>query len=245
LVLAEEKKTPMRVVLKPAGLLMVFGIFAIFVSVLVIRAQGAKLREAPEMAPIAAFQSKKKVAGGNATFDSRDKMVPVNLTEVGKKDWVVWGLDDSSKSVRKADSEKIISDYTLVQPKSAILEIGKRGPTRGLRWSNGAPKKQTDVTYAGVHVNNQNGFRVKVPASTEEQVLWVYVGGLKTGSSFTATIPDGSKPKISIAEDLALGEGYYSRAYKVAFKATKSGQDLTVTWQSGGGNISLLAAALE
>src|SRR5690349_17294544 len=123
----------MRIVLKPAGLLVVFGVFAIFVSVLVIRAQGSKLREAPEMGPVSAFQSKKKAEGGDkAIFDARDKMVPVNLTEVGKKDWVVWGLDDSNKTVRKAESKKTISDYTLVQPKDGILAIGKRGPTRGL-----------------------------------------------------------------------------------------------------------------
>src|SRR5687768_1546333 len=114
----------MRIVLKPAGLMVVFGIFAIFVSVLVIRAQGAKLREAPEMAPIAAFKSKKKAAGGKSLFDARDKMVPVNLTEVGKKDWVVWGLDDSIKSARKADTKKLISDYTLVRPKETILAVG-------------------------------------------------------------------------------------------------------------------------
>jgi hypothetical protein len=238
----------MRVVLKPAGLLMVFGIFAIFVSVLVIRAQGAKLREAPEMAPIAAFESKKKKAAGDKPlFDARDKMVPVNLTEVGKRDWVVWGLDDSNKSARKADTKKIISDYTLVRPKDSILAVGKRGPTRGLHWTDGTPKKETEVTYAGVHVEKQNGFRLKLPASTEEQVLWVYVGGYKTGGEFTTFVTDGSKPTVATAEDIALGEGYYSRAYKVTFKASTSGQDLTVIWRSSGdnGNISLLAAALE
>lgn len=238
----------MRIVLKPAGLLVVLGIFAIFVSVLVIRAQGAKLREAPEMGPLAEFQSKKKTEGGNkAVFDTRDKMVPVNLTEVGKKDWVVWGLDDSNKSVRKEGSKKLISDYTLVRPKDAILSVGKRGPTRGLHWTDGDSQKQTEITYAGVHVDKKNGFRLTVPASTDPQTLWIYVGGYKTGGEFTAFVADGSKPDVKVAEDIALGEGYYSRAYRITFKATTSGQNMTVVWRSGGdnGNISLLAAALE
>jgi hypothetical protein len=237
----------MRIVLKPAGALLVVGSIAALVVFIVVRNEQSRPPETPEMGPIAGFQSKKKKVGDvNAIFDSKDKMVPINLTEAGSRDWIVWGVEKQSGPVRKADGGAVIGDYELLIPDKAPLGAGKRGPTRGLRWTGGKPVAQSDITYAGVHVGEGNGFRFKVPATNEEQTLRVFVGGLRTPGDFSAFVTDGSKPAVKHT-DLALSEGYYSRMYEVTFKATTPKQVLTVVWKEGGqgGNVSLQAAALE
>lgn len=237
----------MRIVLKPAGALLVVGAVAALVIIVVVRNEQTALTNTPEMGPVATFQSKKKKPGEiNAIFDSKDKMLPINLTEAGTHDWVVWGVDGASGPIRKANGNGVIGDYELLLPDKQVLGEGKRGPTRGLHWSDGKPQEKADIVYAGAHVSDGNGFRFKVPATSEEQVLRVFVGGYKTGGNFSAFVTDGSTVQTK-QTDVALSEGYYSRMYEVTFKATTPNQVLTVVWKGGGsaGNVSLQAAALE
>lgn len=237
----------MRIILKPAGLLLLLGVLVVLTTQIIARQQKARLQQLPETAPIAAFKSKKaKEKSATGVFDSKEKMVVVNLTEAGTTDWVHWGFGGSKGVTRKATAKKLIGDLKLVKPEAGLLPEGQRGPSRGLVWRDGTPTKSVDLTYAGVHVGSGNGFIFTVPAETREQTLTVYVGGLKAGGEFLATVAGGPQPEIT-KEDVALGIGYYSRMYKVKFQGSAPGQKLQVTWRlaSGGGNISLQAASLK
>ncbi|GAB4453274.1 MAG: hypothetical protein OHK0029_05770 [Armatimonadaceae bacterium] len=220
------------------------GLITLATTTVVVGLQQNKLREMPELGPLKEFKSKREKP---ELFDSKGKMKPINLTESGAKDWVVWGYDKATKPIRKAGTKKWISDYELIQPGNKTVQPGKRGPSRAIVWKDGNPVKAVDVTYAGVHAAKDNGFRFKVPATTETQTLEVYVGGYKAGGNFSAFLTDGS-PVAMTTQDVALEEGYYSRTYSVDFKATAPNQELTVVWrinEGSGGNISLQGAALR
>jgi hypothetical protein len=237
----------MRVILKPAGAMIVLGATAVLAAVALTRPQKEQIKEQVELPASDLFKSKKQNAPG--LYDSKDKMAPINLTQVGGTDWVVWGTtSDPKQAVRKADSPKAISDFALIMPERKILGVGKRGPARGLTWSNGAPTAKAPIAYGGLYVGEQNGFKFTVPApvGSKPKKLRVYVGGYQAGGDFSAWITDGSKPKTTHTE-IALGQGYYAREYVVEFKASAPGQKMEVVWkmERGGGNVSLLAAALE
>jgi hypothetical protein len=227
--------------------MIVLGATAVLAAVALTRPQKEQLKEQTELPASDLFVPKK--ADKTSLYDSKDQMGLINLTQAGKTDWVCWGTtNDPKQTVRKANAAAVISDYTLVLPEQKILGAGKRGPARGLTWSNGAPTTNASVAYGGVYVGEQNGFKLTVPApvSSKPKKLHVYVGGYKAGGDFSAWIPDGSKPYVSHKE-IALGEGYYAREYTVEFKATAPNQKMEVVWKMarGGGNVSLLAAALE
>jgi hypothetical protein len=236
----------MRVVLKPAGLLVVMGMVTALATVIYAKSQRARISQLPTTAPIEGFKSK-KAAGPKGVFDSTDKMAPVNLSEVGKADWVYWGMGGNKAVVRKAGGSKEIGTFELIQPKAGLLSKGEKGRSRAFLWSDGAPVKSTPVTYAGVHVKAGNGFRLSVPAEKgDDRTLYVFVGGWKAGGQFSAWVTDGTTPEVK-KEDIALDSGYYSRVYAVRYHASTPDQQLKVTWRldSGEGNISLQAVALQ
>jgi hypothetical protein len=235
----------MRVIIKPAGAMLLTGSLVVVSSLVYARYQKSHVRAAAETAPTGLFVSHKaKAAAG--VFDSKDKMVPVDLSEVGTQDWVHWGLG-GNKHVTRKDGDRRIGSFELIQPKVGLLsDAAQRGPSRGFAWQDGAPTRSTRVTYDGVHVSANNGFRFSVPAEKKDHTLVVYVGGYKAGGIFSAWVTDGNQPEIR-KEDIALGNGYYSRAYRVKYHASSPGQELKVVWkmENGGGNISLQAAALQ
>jgi hypothetical protein len=226
--------------------MIVLGATAVLAAVALTRPQKEQIKAQAELPGSDLFKSKR---AQSSLYDSKDKMAAINLTETGQSDWVCWGTnDDPKRAVRKAGGASLISDYKLIVPEKKILGVGKRGPARGLTWSNGAPTKQVPVAYGGVYVGETNGFKFTVPAKQGDktQKLHVYVGGFKAGGDFSAWVTDGNKPKTEMKE-LALGEGYYAREYTIEFKATAPNQNLEVVWkmERGGGNVSLMAAALE
>jgi|GEM_PF-3160064 hypothetical protein len=240
----------MRVILKPAGLLFVIGVLVILSSVIYSRRKKEEIARMPETGVIAGFESKKKNAAGgapkNALFQTRDAVKPVDLTAVGKLDWVHWGHPDNQSVNRKATARKWIGDMTLLQPGVGIRKEGERGPSRGVSWSDGAPTRKIDVVYSGLFVSETNGFRFDVAADATPRKLHVYTGGYQAGGTLKVKLSDGSKPIVTPTE-AALASGYYARAYTIAFQAKSPAQKLTVEWAktSGPGNVSLQAAALE
>ena len=238
----------LKVMVKPAGVILTVGVVAIVATVTFLKPQKASLAALPpETAPIEAFRSHKADTHKKSLFDSREAMVPVSLSDEGKQDWVVWGVSDTQKSVHKKERTVSISDFTLLNPQEKTLGVGKRGPSRGLMWTGGTPIARSGVTYAGVHIEGDNGFQFQVTLhDSAPHTLRVYTGGWKSEGSFVARRPDGTTLPAA-GQAIALQEGYYSSVYTVAIPAAKPGEKLTVEWKhkGTGGNISLLAAALK
>jgi len=198
----------------------------------------------PETAPIPGFQLKSSPV---SIYDDPTKMPPINLTDVGKVDWVHWGTMAQKPDGRKQGGSAIGS-LSLIAPQAGLIPSGKQGPSRGVVWSDeNSSKGKTPVTYEALHVGTQNGFRFNVtPHDTKAHKLRVYCGGLTAEGVFDARMSDGSPVKAD-REDAALPNHYYTCIYTVAFQPSKPDRSLAIEWKMGGGtgNISLQAAALE
>lgn len=241
----------MRVILKPAGLILLLGALVVLTSLVIIKPQKAKLLESSESAPLDVFKSEKKANRGSASiFDGQDAVTQVNLSEVGTQDWVHWGLTGPKSVNRKAGGGNRISDFRLLNGDDGLITDGKRGPTRGISWTGGTPTSKETLTYSGIHVR-KNGFAFHVPADSKPHTLRVYTGGLRAQGEFSAWLsgsPDAAKPKVAM-QDTALANGYWTRIYTVDMPAA-AGQTLNVTWRMKGdsgdkSNVSLQAAALD
>jgi len=236
----------MRVILKPAGAILVCGMLVVLTCTIYAKRKKADIAVLPETAPIAGFTAKAGEANAAGLFDSADKMRPIDLSVAGKLDWVHWGMS-GTKSVNRKGGVKQIGEFTFLNPSAGALPTGKQGPSRAFLWHDGAPVKSTTKTYGGVFVGGNNGFTFSVPATTTtEHTLTVYVGGWHTGGSFSAAMSDNTAVQIDHT-DTALESGYYSRLYKVRFHSGSPGQTLRVEWKANGGegNISLQAATLQ
>lgn len=235
----------MRVILKPAGVVLLVGAMASLACITFARHERERLREIPEAPPIDSFQTRKVKRPPKSVFDGADQMKPVNLSEAGPLDWVHWGDRGNAAMNRKAGVEPVIGAFETLKG-GGVLAAGKRGPSRAFLWSDGTPELSTKPTYSGAHVGAKDGFKLTVPATGEERTLFVFVGGWKALPNFSAFVSDGSQPKVDV-KDVALGSGYYSRTYRVTFSASTPGQKLNVVWrmESGDGNISLQGAALR
>ena len=236
----------MRVVLKPAGVLLVIGAMIVLAIMALVKPQKEKIAEAAEFAPIAGLKSKKQNKDKLALFEGKDTVRPVDLSEVGTLDWVHWGLGGPDKVNRKDSENKRISDFTFFNDKKNVQTEGKRGPARGLWWHGGTPTEKSAITYAGVHVGEQNGFRFSVEADKTPRTLRVYAGGYMAEGEFSAWRSDGTPAKVAV-QDIALASGFYTRVYTIRFQASEPKQRLNVVWRKKGGpgNISLQAAALQ
>ncbi len=242
-----RKVETMKVILKPAGLLMITGVFLTVVSFAVAGILRSRIKEPPKAATIDLFQSKTGKKSNINLYDSKETMVVVDLTSVGKSDWVHWGRGGSAAVTRKARTGSPIGTFELLTGDGDLLPAGtERGPSRGFTWRDGTPTSTEKITYDGVHLAKANGFRLRIPADRTEKTAIFYVGGYRSGGFFSAKLSDGTKPTVKVT-DIALGSGYYSRAYTVTFRTAASGQDLEAVWKKDDdqGNISLQAVALQ
>jgi hypothetical protein len=116
---------------------------------------------------------------------------------------------------------------------------------RAMSWSDGTPTKSSTNNLNGLYIIGQGqGFSFTAPADTTQRTLVVHVGGWSSGGTLTAQLSDGSA--ASYTNTTATNGNQYDWNYTLTYNAASAGQTLTVTWKmsSGGGNVTLAAAAL-
>ena len=227
----------MRVILKPAGAIMVAGT----VSLLGIFAftQMGKGGKAPVDVAVAA------PATDIAAPPTEVRSVFVNMDTVGKHDWVFW--KDDKTFVRKAKVTPLVGPLEVVGGTAHPFASN----IRTFSWSDGATIGKGSNAHEGVKVSGKgSGFRFSVPATTDTaHNLRVYIGGFQAGCIFQAKLSDGSEPeRIDMAESVGSG-GHFVRLYTIRFKAKQPDQKLMVSWicstGSGNGYVTAQAAAVE
>lgn len=225
----------------PAGVLLLLGGLASLSALALVKPIKSSFEVLPETKPIAGFASQKKAI---STFNSREELHPVNLTTEGKIDWICWRSDDPHGEVRRRSGGKLFTPLKLLSGATPELAKSESGPSRAFIWSDGDSLLPDKVAYPGFHT--ADGFMFSVKVDTAPHTLTVYVGGYKAGGDFAATVSDGSVPTIT-KSDIALGEGYYSRAYKIHFRASSPGQSVHIVWKKsrGEGNVSIQGATLS
>lgn len=176
----------------------------------------------------------------------------INLTALGKLDWVQWGLGSDYALNRKASVTPLISNFTVVNQASGPGGFSSAYWYEDLSasscsWSDGSPVAAATNNYTRVLAYTfptaaGSGFRITVPADTATNVLSVFVGTIGARGEFKATLsglPDYFHSPI---------QPDVNGVYTITFAANTPGQTLTVTWTlpliQSNGSATLQAAAL-
>lgn len=184
----------------------------------------------------------------------------VNLTIIGKLDWVHWGLHTAGSLNRKESVTPKIGNFSLVGDpfcSNCVLTVYQYGDNaNGYTWYDGAPVTSVTNTTTGVWAYNYpmalgSGFQVEVPADTTLRTLQVFVGAYDAEGQLHAALSDGSAPAFTSLPNATvnnIGNGP-SGVFTLNFAAGSAGQTLVVTWvaatQRGPTpNVTLQAAAL-
>ena len=144
---------------------------------------------------------------------------------------------------QKAGGTNQISDVTTFgDPASGPFQFGNAGIA--FSWSDGAPDTAIANEANGIYYNSyggDNGYQFTVPASTNKEILTVYLGAYLTTVHFEASLSDESAP--AYVDDSFVAS---AAAYNVEFAASTNGQTLTITvyGEVDVGNCTLMAATL-
>jgi hypothetical protein len=203
-------------------------------------------------------------AQGSGTLSGSFASIPqgstVNLTTVGKLDWIHWGLYTETSLNRKSQVSPMISDFNVLGDWScSTCFIGYYQYSdnwNGYTWYDGAPIRSVESTPTGIWVYNYpnavgSGFSFTAPADPTPRTLLVYVGAFAAQGQLRATLSDGSAQvftSLNAATVNNLGNGP-SGVFTLNYSAANYGQLLTVTWKesnprASGANVTLQAAAL-
>ena len=181
----------------------------------------------------------------------------VDLTILGKLDWVHWGLQTDSSISRKSGTPPLISDYSVLGT-GLVYPYQYSDNANGYTWYDGSPSITQTNTTTGVWAYQAyppellgSGFQITAPADTDLKTLQVFVGTFAARGQFQATLSDGGLPYTdSSLFNSGNGPG---GVYVLNYKANTPGQTLTVKWtlsqraagtNSITGNVTLQAAAL-
>lgn len=167
----------------------------------------------------------------------------VDLTAVGSRDWVHWGLRGDDSTVRKRGGSGEIRDDG---------GSGRRGSWDGnaetFRWRDGTPVQSVDGSPHGVFTCGAgSGFALAVTGSGEPRTVHVYAGTWRARGRLDVRLSSGGP-----ARALRLEDPHTSRSaeFMVRFQAPRSAR-LVVTWTTEHtftddcGGVTLQAVALR
>ena len=183
----------------------------------------------------------------------------VDLSAEGPVDWVHWGLDTESSLHRKAGVTPIINNFTPVSATNGHTFVYQYADNfNGYTWYDGSPRQAVTNTPTGVWAYGTpqvpSGFRLTVPATTNELWLKVYVGAYAARGVMSVSLSDESAPSYKSEGDhtvsnVSNGPG---GVYTIQYAADSPEQELIVLYtleeaqgpDAGAGNVTLQAAAL-
>lgn len=238
----------MRVVLKPAGTLALLVVIAVL-CFFAFNSAGFILGK-PLTTPMAAAQG---------TPQTSLRFRPLDLTRIGKTDWVQFGAAPGStpglsasaeikeRMVRKKGVTPLISDLEIVGP----TPVDYDGDPRAFKWTDGDTIPTATEVRTGLRTDGVgNGFRFKVkPIPGKHYQMKVWTGGSLVRSKLQARMSDGS-PLSKLDESYTgVGGSEFRSLYTISFQVTKPGQELIFSYivaeSREGGSVSLQAAALD
>ncbi|MEH0980934.1 hypothetical protein [Micromonospora sp. CPCC 205556] len=176
------------------------------------------------------------------TVSRADVPPMVDLSTVGARDWVHWGLSGPGSLVRKRGGSGEIRDQ------------GGRGAREGfdanpeyVGWRDGTPTTAVGSTATGVTTcGDGNGFALSVAGSGELRTVHVYAGLWMARSRLDVRLSGGGPARTLRLEDPHTS---HTVQFVIRFRAPK-GTRLLIDWTveqtfGGCGNVGLQAAALR
>ncbi|SCG43666.1 hypothetical protein [Micromonospora halophytica] len=166
----------------------------------------------------------------------------VDLTGLGTRDWVHWGLAGPDRTVRKRDGSGEIRDE------------GGRGQRatydtnpEGFSWRDGTPVGSADATATGTYACGVgNGFALSVAGSGELRTVHLFAGLWMSRGRLDVRLSTGGPTRTLRLEDPHTN---HTAQWVVRFRVPR-GQKLLVSWTTertfnGCGNVGIQAVALR
>ncbi len=113
--------------------------------------------------------------------------ISVDLTREGFRDWAHWGLTTAADYNHKADVLSSLLDFKPVS--SASPKLNKGGPTT-FTWSDGTPVASATTANGILWLGDGQGFELRSPASSEEQIVNLYIGVTAGAAEIKASLSD-------------------------------------------------------
>jgi hypothetical protein len=163
-------------------------------------------------------------SAGSSALSVTQPTTTQDLTQMGRTDWIKWGVDAAPGMNRKAGVAATLSDFQLIG--TAPVNSYGNNPF-GFSWSDGTPTATATGSTTGVYVVGQgNGFTITAPADTTPRTLTVYAGVYKAGASVAVSLSDFSAPQL-VNTSVINNAGQLSVAYTLTYQAGSPGQTLT------------------
>ncbi|SCG68294.1 hypothetical protein [Micromonospora coxensis] len=166
----------------------------------------------------------------------------VDLTGLGTRDWVHWGLVGPDRTVRKRDGSGEIRDEG---------GRGQRGTydtnPEGFSWRDGAPVGSADATPTGTYACGVgNGFVLSVAGSGELRTVHLFAGLWMSRGRLDVRLSTGGPTRTLRLEDPHTN---HTAQWVIRFRAPR-GQKLLMSWTTeqtftGCGNVGVQAVALR
>ncbi|MEH1165454.1 hypothetical protein V6V47_08715 [Micromonospora sp. CPCC 205539] len=197
----------------------------------------------PDPTPSASSPAPPPPAGSTLSVSRADVAAEVDLTAVGTRDWLFWGLRGGKSTVRKRGGSGEIVDGG-----GHGNRVGWDGNQEVFSWRDGAPERSVRDTPNGVYTCGVgNGFTLAVAGSGELRTVQLYAGTWMARGRLEARLSTGGP-----ASTLRLEDPYTSRTaqFTVRFRVPKDAR-LILTWTvekvftDRCGNVGLQAVAVR
>ncbi|MGK5441988.1 hypothetical protein ACSNN7_09210 [Micromonospora sp. URMC 105] len=176
------------------------------------------------------------------TVSRTDVPAMVDLTQLGTRDWVHWGLRGPDSVVRKRGGSGEIRDEGGPGARSSYDTDPEL-----FGWRDGAPVGGEGGTSTGIHTCHVgNGFRLAVLGSGELRTVHVFAGLWMARGRLDVRLSSGGPTSTLRVEDPHTN---HSSQFVVRFRVA-AGQKLLISWTAeetfnGCGNVALRAVALR
>ncbi|MFF0370118.1 hypothetical protein [Micromonospora sp. NPDC005087] len=167
----------------------------------------------------------------------------VDLTAVGTRDWMHWGLHGGKSTVRKRAGSGEIIDGGGVGTR-----VGWDGNQEVVSWRDGTSERSVSGSPNGVYTCGAgNGFSLAVAGSGEPRVVQLYAGTWMARGRLEARLSTGGPVSTARLEDPYTSQ---SAQFTIRFKLPK-GARLLLTWTvekaftEHCGNVGLQAVAVR
>ena len=162
----------------------------------------------------------------------------VDLTSVGITDWAHWGSDADSKNV----ATHVIG--SLVQSSAGNNPYGD--DPRTFSWTDGTLVATSSGTHEGIY-DDLGPMTITATASTQRQLLTLFISTYSTGASLTVSLIPGAAPVTQALDGIVLGSPHFRCAIHFASPSAAEvavSFALTDTIDGGGGNLAIVAATV-
>ncbi len=168
--------------------------------------------------------------GGGSAVTGTSAVAPsnINLTSVGKVDWVHWGRISDEPWDRRAGVTPLIGLLEKVghevSPIPTVSNVA-------YSWTGGKPSSSVSNTKTSLRIFDRNkGFKITAPADTTTRTFKVYLGLIgNTWGKITATLSDGSRPAYTTTLKNSSGQTTYELTLK--YQAASQGKKIIVTYE--------------